>query len=136
MASVIEIQDRIYQSLSSFKGKKVNASSIAQVKDTVLQILNSYLAGGMIDDIPLIDVNHSEELAYLKEKYHALRLRLDLGDFQDYTESIDLTNQMSMISFKISGLESQLSGDPSRVEIFFKEHGTFAPYMWRDPKRK
>lgn len=127
--SAINIKDRILQSLTVFEGHKSNAQTKAAVVNTVKSILHSYLAGGLIYEIPLIDLNHEQELAYLKKKFDEIQLKLINAD--TLAELNELHNQQATIYYRINGLEAQLSTDPRCVEVFFKEHGTFAPYAWK-----
>ena len=115
------IEERIKESLYHFMLNcpylKVSVESEHAIRNVVMDALHALLADRLITVLPLVDVNHREELAYLKTKMFGLEQQYSL--LPCGMEAIQVMNEMSMLQYRIDFLKSQIK-DLHSPQIFFK----------------
>lgn len=123
------IQRDMNSSISEYLGSKVSNNTYAAIHSSVMQtVKNARNMGLILGEMPLVDINHREELKFLTDKREEIYQKSLLAP--SWEEQAELENRMAHLSYKIENLQRQISDDPSSVNVSLKDPNTFEPCDW------
>jgi len=122
-----KVRESMEVALRQFIGEKQSAHTRYNVRNAILNVLQNYYQDGTIDEIPLVDINHETELAYITNQIR--NLNLEIEGSEDYRTKVSLQNEISLLSWRADALRDQV-GDPNGIKIFLKNPNTYEPFMW------
>lgn len=114
--------------LRQFINQPVTLVTKMSCRDAILGVLHRKYNEGLIDSMPLVDINHETEIAHWQSRLSELNKQY-IGNGPQWAEAHDILNRMSIISTRISTLEGLIK-DPNSMAIFLKNKDTFEPYVW------
>jgi hypothetical protein len=124
-----KVRESINLALRPLIGTKMDATAKMRAKAVIMDVLAHYYNDGTIDEIPLIDINHETELAYLTNAIRNMYLEID--GTEDEQTRLALAREMSGYSMRANELRRQMEGlGQNSIQIFLKNPNTYEPFVW------
>lgn len=126
------LEEGIQKALQSFVGQPNILRTYYDVSSNVYNFLKNQVAIGNLylpNDI-LVDVNHFNEINYLRRKRDNLQniLELELGKSRPKNKKVvELKNDICRVNWKLDAKIDECT-DPRDIKVFFKDPITFEPY--------
>lgn len=122
-----EVEASIKVALRSFIGKPVTDREMYNIRNTVIDILAPYYEKGILDDIPLVDVNHKTEIAAVTA---AIADLLEMAQLPD-ADLNEIREVVSAFKTRLADLNEVIKRlPPNGIHVSLKDPQTYAPYIW------
>lgn len=120
---IAKVRESLNMALREVVGQKVNEQTKSRVKNTIMGMLQRYYETGIIDIIPLIDINHETEIAALTNRIAELR--------EEYTRTGNpsISDEVRNLNWRVGSLKDSL-GSPNGLVVSLKDPLTYGPFTW------
>lgn len=123
-----EVQTTIINIIRSFHGQPMSPEVLEKIKAKIEPTLVKYYNRGIIDFIPVIDINHREEIYELEKAISNLTHYIDFPAVNKQS----VLNDINQLKQRKLYLERDLHENPEQLRVFLKDPNTYGPVIWTE----